>query len=109
MAISQLEELLELQLEELNLSYEREYKFDSSRRWRVDFVLHEYKIAIEVEGGTWVNGRHNRASSIEADMDKYNALAIHGWTLLRFSGSMIKSGKAVTVIQNAIQKRRDEA
>ncbi len=107
MAISQLETKLELLLEESNLSYEREFKFEPSRRWRVDFVLHDYKIAIEVEGGTWINGRHNRGGSIEADMDKYNALAIRGWTLLRFTGGMINSGKAMQIIHNAIQSKKD--
>jgi len=67
-----------------------EHKFHPTRRWRIDYAIVEddVKIAIELEGGVWSNGglggRHNRGKGFIGDMEKYNALIEHGWSLLRY-------------------------
>jgi very-short-patch-repair endonuclease len=61
----------------------KEYKFHDTRRWRVDFAHPGKKLAIEVEGGVWTQGRHTRGSGFVKDMEKYNELAIYGFALLR--------------------------
>jgi very-short-patch-repair endonuclease len=61
-------------------------------------------LAVEVEGGTWINGRHSRGAGMEKDMDKYNTAALDGWTVLRFTGNMIKSGMAIQQIQRAFEQ-----
>lgn len=63
----------------------REYKFHPTRRWRIDYFFPEQKLAVEIEGGVWAYGRHNRAASFLKDMDKYNAMALMGIHLLRFT------------------------
>jgi very-short-patch-repair endonuclease len=67
----------------------REYLFARPRRWRFDFAHPCTMVAIEIEGGTWVNGRHTRGSGFEADCEKYNAAAILGWRVLRFTTTML--------------------
>ena len=51
---------------------ETEFKFHATRHWRFDYCWIDDKIALEVEGGIWINGRHNRGSGSIKDMEKYN-------------------------------------
>ena len=62
-----------------------EHKFHPKRRWRIDwyFEANGKKLALEVEGGVWSNGRHTRGSGYVGDMEKYNSLAMFGIHLLR--------------------------
>jgi len=48
-------------------------------------------------------GRHNRAKGYEADCEKYNTAALRGWTVLRFTGDMIKKGLAIQMIEEALR------
>lgn len=60
-----------------------EFRFHPIRRWRFDFAIPELLIAVEVEGGVWTYGRHNRAEGFLRDMQKYNSAAAFGWRILR--------------------------
>ncbi|MEI7775208.1 MAG: hypothetical protein WCK17_10585 [Verrucomicrobiota bacterium] len=60
-----------------------EYRFHPERKWRFDYAWPEKMIAIEVEGGVWVGGRHTSGSGFVKDMEKYNAATCLGWRLLR--------------------------
>lgn len=62
-----------------------EYRFYDKRRWRFDFAIPSRKIAIEIEGGVWTNGRHTRGKGYIGDMEKYNFAALLGWRILRFT------------------------
>lgn len=65
--------------------FESEYRFDPVRKWRFDFADTKNKIAIEIEGGTWVSGRHTRGSGFKKDTEKYNRATTLGWRLLRYT------------------------
>lgn len=62
-----------------------EHKFHPERRWRFDYACKALMLAIEVEGGAWTKGRHTRGSGFIADLAKYNAAAVLGWRLLRYT------------------------
>jgi very-short-patch-repair endonuclease len=85
-------ETLCLYLSSKDEKYELEYKFHPTRKWRFDIAIPRKKIAIEVEGGTWVLGRHNNPTSFEKELEKYNAAVCLGWRVLRFTPGMIKKG-----------------
>ncbi|MGI0119640.1 hypothetical protein [Zooshikella sp. RANM57] len=58
---SKLEATLELHIRGMKLPKpETEYIFHPSRCWRFDFAWPDRKLAVEVEGGGWSNGRHTR-------------------------------------------------
>jgi very-short-patch-repair endonuclease len=104
--LSLLEEQFALQLRALKLPEPvREFVFAKPRRWRADFAWPELKVLVEVEGGTWVNGRHNRGAGFEADLIKYNAAALLGYAVLRFSGAAVKSGDAARTTALALNRR----
>jgi very-short-patch-repair endonuclease len=67
-------------------------------------------LAVEVEGGNWVNGRHVRAKGFAADCEKYNAAALGGWRVLRFTPAMVEDGIALYAIERALcQHLRESA
>lgn len=67
----------------------REYKFHPDRKWRLDFAWINEMIAVEIEGGVWIGGGHNRGKGYIKDCEKYNNAVILGWRLLRFAGDNI--------------------
>lgn len=86
---------------------EREYRFHHKRRWRFDFAWIDDKLAVEIEGGAHINGRHNRGSGFIADMDKYNSAVLLGWRVLRFSGEHVKSGAALQTVESFLNTLND--
>lgn len=103
MSKSNLEETLLFQIQVLGLPAPiREFRWHPTRRWRFDFAWPSILIAVEVEGGTWSGGRHVRGGGFEADCEKYNEAALAGWIVLRVTGSMIKEGRAIRLIERAL-------
>ena len=52
--------------------------FAPPRKYRFDLAWPDLKIACEVDGGTWISGRHNRGSSIAKDYEKLNLAVVNG-------------------------------
>ena len=77
MSKSKLEALFELLLRsELGKDIPKpvgEYRFFDGRWFRFDYAwLEPWKVATEIEGGTWVQGRHSRGKGFASDCKKYN-------------------------------------
>jgi very-short-patch-repair endonuclease len=87
----------------------KEYRFHPDRKWRIDYAIDpdSTKIAIEVEGGTWIRGRHIRPHGYLSDMDKYNALASMGWRLIRVTPEQLMSLRTIQLIQSMINGNKD--
>lgn len=67
------------------------HKFHPERKWELDFAWVYPKVAVEIEGGTWQGGRHNRPAGYAGDCRKYNAAALLGWTVLRYTSDMMEN------------------
>lgn len=87
---------------EMGVECVKEYRFYKSRQWRFDYALPLYKIAIEVEGGVWTQGRHVRPVGFLGDMNKYNTATLLGWRVFRTTPSKLLSQDTLTLIKNAI-------
>lgn len=105
--MSHLEETLDQQMRLCDMPpFECEYQFDATgRKWKFDFAWPALKIAVEVEGGVWANGRHNRGQGFINDTEKYNAAAAAGWRVLRYTSEAIESGAALRQIEFVLNLR----
>jgi very-short-patch-repair endonuclease len=81
---------------------QREYRFCPRRKWRFDFAWPRCRVAVEIEGGIWAHGRHTRGKGYEADLEKYNAAALGGWRVLRFTPAMVQNGVAMAALKPAL-------
>lgn len=80
-----------------------EYQFAPPRRWRADWWFPtDPPVAVEIEGGAWIGGRHTRASGFIADIAKYNAMTIAGARLIRVTPAMVASGEVVSLVLRAM-------
>jgi len=79
------------QLNEQHSGWVREHRFHDKRRWRFDFAHLELKLVIEVEGlcAEWQKSRHTTIKGYTEDCEKYNAAALLGWTVLRYTYSTL--------------------
>ena len=102
--MSQLVETLAFQMKAAKLPVPaREHRFHPERRWRFDLAFVEQKFAIEVDGGTWINGRHSRGTGYEKDCEKVAEAIALGWRVLRVTGGMVKSGKALEYAERILR------
>lgn len=85
----------------------REHQFVLSRRWRFDFAWPHLRLAAECEGAVFSGGRHTRGSGFTADCEKYNAAALAGWRVLRFTKDMIDRGDAIDMLKRALMPEGD--
>lgn len=102
---SPLERSLAAQLEKAGLSFERQFRFCPTRKWKADFLLLHYRILVEVDGGVWSRGKsgHNSGTGIAAGYERANEAQILDYKILRFEGNAIKSGEAIRTILRACQ------
>lgn len=70
------------------------------RDWRFDFACHHICLAVEIEGGAWVGGRHTRGKGFEDDLRKYGKAMRLGWMIYRCSPRMVESGEAYDDIEH---------
>ena len=72
-----------------------EFRFHPERKWRADFYLPEINCLVEIDGGTWRFGRHNRPAGYATDCEKLNAATKLGFRVLRFTTDMVMAGTEI--------------
>lgn len=88
---------------------EREFKFHQERGWKIDFSWQFYdatrgytRVALEVEGGAFKGHGHRSVGKFLRDVEKYNELALAGWTLLRCTTDDIKTGTVFALLKRVL-------
>lgn len=84
-----------------------EHKFCDHRRWLFDLAFPAAMVAVEIEGGVWIEGggRHTRAQGYKADTEKYNHAQLMGWIVLRYVPDDIMSGAFTIDVEQALKER----
>jgi hypothetical protein len=81
-----------------------EYRFAPPRRWRFDLAWPAHMTALEIEGGIWKYGRHNRPGGFLRDAEKYNEAAILGWKVIRVTHQQLNDGTALKWLERVLPR-----
>ena len=86
---------LELQFENIAKffrvpEYVCEHYFAKPRKFRFDVAFVEQKLAIELDGGIYAQGRHSRGVGYEKDCEKFNLAVELGWAVLHYTGNQLR-------------------
>jgi hypothetical protein len=120
--VSDAETLLAAQLEQAGFGFAREVVFAPPKKYRADFSVrgNQWKVVdapdgeravvydvtgdllVEVEGGTWVSGRHSRGAGFESDCEKQALAVIAGYRYLRVTSAQVEDGRALVWIRAAL-------
>ncbi len=84
---------------ELGFDVRLEYRFHHSRRWRFDVALLDLELAVEIDGGGWIHGRHHRAAGRTNDNEKDAAAQLDGWRVIHVSPEHIANGEALALVE----------
>ena len=86
----------------------KEHMFHYTRKWRFDYAMPDLKVAIEIDGGVWDYGRHNRPQGYIDDMEKLNTAASMGWLVLRFTTQDRLMMPTLLLIKKTVELRMKE-
>ena len=87
---------------------EEEFAFHPTRKWRADFVHHDSRTLIEVEGGIHSYGRHNRADGFIKDAEKYLEATLLGYRVIRLVSGQLNP-ETLKRIKDLIEGCSDES
>lgn len=60
---------------------EKNYRFLPNRKLELDRAWPEYRVAVELQGGTWIGGAHVRGGRYRTDCMKLALAQLAGWML----------------------------
>jgi hypothetical protein len=85
---------------------QQEQKIINGRRFKFDFIYLPSKVAIEINGGTWMpKSGHSSGVGIQRDYKKCNLAQLSGWVVFQLSREMINA-KWLKIIYTAIKQRQ---
>ncbi len=100
-----LAELVEINLSDLP-GYVKEHIFHPTRKWRFDYAWLDLKVALEIHGGVFTNGRHTRGSGFTEDKVKMNEAQLLGWIVIEATTAQVKNGQMLKWVNEAIEVRK---
>lgn len=84
--------------------YEEQWQFHPTRKWALDFAWPDIKLAVEIDGGTWLSkhgkkGGHTTGVGYQKGCEKGNAAIILGWRVLRYTPTMLDVDPQLCITQ----------
>lgn len=76
---------------DLGIKWEKEVRFHRQRRWRFDYAIPSKMVYVEIDGGSWVQGRHNTGTGMAKDHEKFNHATMCGWSGFRLTSEMVNA------------------
>ena len=97
------EALLAFQLRAVGIEFVQQYIYAPPRRLRADFAfLRPRGLLVEIQGGVWTRKAHGSITGILADIDRLNAATLAHWALIRATPDMVRDGRALKLIEQAL-------
>jgi hypothetical protein len=87
-----------------------EFRFHTTRKWRFDWAWPSTNImgevlggvALEVQGGLFVQGRHSRGAALLKEHEKLNEAAALGWRVLFVTPKDLESTVTFDLLRRAL-------
>ena len=85
-----------------------EFRFHPNRKWRFDFAWatneahKEGGVALEVQGGLFVQGRHTRGAALVKEHEKLNEAAALGWRVTYVQPKDLCTHNTVNLIKRCL-------
>lgn len=79
-----------------------EYRFAPPRKWRFDWAWLAQKVALEVQGGLFIQGRHSRGAALLKEHEKLNEAAAQGWRVLFVVPAQLESTTTFDLLRRAL-------
>ena len=79
-----------------------EFVFAYPRKWRWDWAWPLDGVALEVNGGVWVRGKHSRGAGQLNDFAKWSEGAARGWKVLHTTPADLESTVLCDQIRRAL-------
>ena len=104
---SELEDIMAQAIEDAGLpAPQRQYRFHVTRKWRFDFAWPAQRLAVEVDGGQFVMGRHGRGGALNAESEKLEAALLLGWRVYKVPTKWVRDRKGAPVRRETIEAIR---
>ena len=85
-----------------------EHRFHPVRKWRFDRAHLDSKVAIEIDGGAFIAGRHATGKGSGQDNEKLNAATLLGWRVFRLNTWNLRQDNIVSSIETVLAALRQE-
>jgi hypothetical protein len=79
-----------------------EYRFHPERKWRFDICWPMAGLALEVDGGIWIQGGHNRGAQMLKTWEKENEAICSGYRILRCQPKDVCTTETAKLIKRAL-------
>lgn len=84
---------------------DQEAIFHPTRKWRMDLAWKRQRVALEIHGAVFVQGRHTRGAGFTEDRIKMAEAQLLGWIVIEVTPELIKNGKALELVERALKER----